>query len=65
MPPKKTLRNARIVRLRDWDVPEHWVGNRNGITMSWQKIADRIAIEFPEDAVSRQRCWEIYQEETK
>tara|TARA_R110000751_G_scaffold151203_3_gene256198 strand:- start:205 stop:408 length:204 start_codon:yes stop_codon:yes gene_type:complete len=66
MAPKKQLRNARIVRIRD----SYTDTRRNGVwmkgnTMSWADIAARIAREFPEDAVSRQRCWEIYKEETK
>ncbi len=46
----KTKRNTRISLLRD-----------SG--MSWRKIAEHIASEFPEDAVSHQRCKEIYDRE--
>jgi hypothetical protein len=48
----KTARNARIVRLRD-----------SGL--SWRKIADRIAVEFPDDACGKTRVEQIYNRDVK
>jgi len=66
MTAKKTARNQRIVRLRDF-VTLRVQGDEMTVSkvLSWAEIATRIAKEFPEDAVTRQCCWEIYQEETK
>jgi hypothetical protein len=50
----KTARNSRIKRLREGNPP-----------LPWRAIAKRIAVEFPEDAISHQRCEEIYLRDVK
>jgi nuclear transport factor 2 (NTF2) superfamily protein len=50
----KEARNKRIVRLRN--------AKRS---LSWRKIAERIAVEYPDEAVSWQRCRDIYRREAE
>ena len=61
MTPPKTARNARIVRLRDFSYDLKIDG-----PVSWAWIAERIAVEFPDDPpITRQRAQQIYRAETK
>ena len=51
MSKSESARNERIVRLRDDD----------RINLSFQKIADRIAVEFPDiEPISKERVRGIY-----
>ena len=68
MPPADTPRNRRIVRLRDGKIASShnidggWTFSlkKEGVKMSWRAIAERIAVEFPDEAIGHKRCQDIY-----
>ena len=58
MPPTKTKRNARIVRLRVFTKRAN-----SSQPFSWARIAAIVSKEFPDDPVTWQRAQAIYRRE--